>query len=104
VCACNGHNYPSACDAARAGADVAAPGCDGYPTFACGPAAACEVFDQYCLVTTLGEGRARYACGPLPSGCTFSFETGPTCAECFPDAGASCDDTGRVLIVTQPAP
>ncbi len=110
VCGCDGVTYENACEAARAGADVqTSGGCSGAPTFGCGGAIRCATSVEYCQLTTGGAdpGFTSYQCVPLPSRCTASGSTPPSCTFCFPSGppGGTCDDgASGELTVTLLAP
>jgi hypothetical protein len=94
VCGCDGTSYPSACEAAAHGTDVASTGsCGGDAVFACGPSDLCTTASEYCQVTMGGAAGSppRYACRALPASCAMPA----TCASCFPvTPGGSCTEGG----------
>jgi Mg-chelatase subunit ChlD len=92
ACGCDGHIYPSECDANRAGVDVALEGCPSPPAdrFACGPYF-CRRADEICkraldLEKTVAQ--STYACVSA-SGCT----TGCGCGLCGSCTRPSCAET-----------
>jgi hypothetical protein len=98
VCGCDARDYASACEANRAGTDVASIGhCNGTRTFPCGPTDQCVAGAQYCEIVEGGPppGSTSYSCNMLPASCLAMTST-PSCATCFPGStvGDMCMDVG----------
>ena len=94
VCGCDGNNYPSDCDAAKAGTDVSTSVSCPSPTgmFRCGWSY-CQHGTEYCHAVIGGPVGApgTYDCLALPAACG----TTPSCTCMAVTSGSTCTQTSE---------
>lgn len=103
VCGCDGNNYASECEAARAGVDVSSTATCTPPagTFRCGWSY-CQHGTQYCSAEVGGavDSPGVYTCVALPAACS----TTPSCA-CVSGTAATCSQSAAGdVTLTIPVP